>query len=114
MPLIEKDVDMTWNDEAKEKFTSAAHCHVCKQPVRGDKGRDHCNFTGQFRGAAHSQCNLKYKIDKKRYKLPIVFHNLHGYDAHLIFQKVKREYGKTNVIPNNSERYISFDVGCVV
>ena len=52
---------------------------------------------------------MKYKIDK--YKLPIVFHNLRGYDAHLIFQKVKREHGKINVIPNNSEWYISFDVG---
>ena len=32
-PLIEKDVDMIWVDEAKEKFKSAAHCHVCKEPV---------------------------------------------------------------------------------
>ena len=54
---------------------------------------------------------MKYKIDKKKYKLPIVFHNLRGDDAHLIFQKVKRKHGEINVIPNNSERYISFDVG---
>ena len=54
MPLIEKDVDMVWDDEAKEKFKSAAHCHFCKKTVRGDKVRDHCHFTGQFRGAAHS------------------------------------------------------------
>ena len=56
-------------------------------------------------------CNLKSKIDKKKYKLPIVFHNLRGYDTHLIFQKIKRKHGKINVIPNNSERDISFDVG---
>ena len=54
---------------------------------------------------------MKYEIDKQRYKLPIVFHNLRGYDAHLIFKKVKQEHGKINVIPNNSELYISFDVG---
>ena len=60
---------------------------------------------------AHNQCSLKYKIEKQRYKLPIVFHNRRGYDAHLIFQKVKREHGKINVIPDNSKRYISFDVG---
>ena len=30
MPLIEKDVDMIWNDETKEKIKSATHCHVCK------------------------------------------------------------------------------------
>ena len=52
---------------------------------------------------------MKYKIDKK--KKPIVFHNLRGYDAHLIFQKVKREHDKINGIPNNSERCISFHVG---
>ena len=46
-----------------------------------------------------------------RYKLAIVFHNLRGYDAHLIFQKIIRKHGKINVIPINSERYISFDVG---
>ena len=86
MPLIEKGVDMKWNDEAKEKFKSAAHCNVCKKTVGGDEVRDHCHFTGQFLGAAHSQCNLKYKIDKQRYKLPIVFRVLRGYDAHLIFQ----------------------------
>ena len=34
MPLIEKGVDMIWNDEAKEKFESAAHCHVCKKELR--------------------------------------------------------------------------------
>ena len=87
VPLIEKDVDMIWDDEAKEKFESAAHCHVCKQTVGGHKVGNHCHFTGQFRGAVHSQCNVKYKIDKKKYKLPNVFHNFRGYDAHLIFQK---------------------------
>ena len=54
---------------------------------------------------------MSYQITKKRYRLPIVFHNLRGYDAHLIFQKIQRKHGKINVIPNNSERCISFDVG---
>ena len=66
---------------------------------------------GKFRGAAHNHCNRQYKIDKSRYKLPVVFHNLRGYDAHHIFQKVNRKHGKIDVIPNNSERYISFSVG---
>ena len=58
IPLIEKDVDMIWDDEAEEKFKSATHCHVCKEPVGGDEVRDHCQFTGRFRGAAHNHCNL--------------------------------------------------------
>ena len=40
-----------------------------------------------------------------------MFHNLRGYDAHLIFQKVKSKHGHINVIANNSERYISFSLG---
>ena len=82
-----------------------------KKSLGGDNVRDHCHFAGQFRGAAHSQCNLNYKLTKKRYRLPIVFLNLHGHDSHLIFQKIKRKHGIINAIPNNSERHISFDVG---
>ena len=101
MPLIERDVDMIWSDEAKEKFESATHCHACPKPIGDDKVRDHCHFTGEFRGAAHQQCilNLNYRID-----------NLPGYDAHLIFQKIKRRHGKISDIPNNYKRYISFIV----
>ena len=68
-------------------------------------------YLGKFRGATHNQCNLNYKIEKSTYTLPVVFHNLRGYDAHLVFQKIKRRHGKIDVIPNNSERYISFTVG---
>ena len=40
--------------------------------------RDHCYFTGKFRGAAHNLCNLKYRRPKFT---PVLFHNLSGYDA---------------------------------
>ena len=56
MPLIEQDADMIWNDEAKEKFESATHYHTCKKKLNRlvePIVRDHCHFTGQFRGAAH-------------------------------------------------------------
>ena len=66
MPLIEKDVDMIWNDEAKEKVESATHCQKKLTRFVEPIVRDDCHFTGQFRGAAHQQCNLNYKIDKKK------------------------------------------------
>ena len=47
------------------------------------KVRDHCHVTGKFRGAAHNKCNLKLRIPKK---LPIIFHNLQGYDGHIILK----------------------------
>ena len=105
MPLIEKDVDMVWDGEARERFLFATYCHVCKKELNRlvePVVRDHCHFTG----AAHQHCKLNYKIDKSKYKLPVLFHNLRGYDAHLVFQKIKRRHGKIDVIPNNSERYI--------
>ena len=69
---------MVFGDDEKAVFDTAAECHICSQPFEdGDqKARDHCHFTGRFRGAAHFNCNLQYQISKQRYKLPVVFHNL--------------------------------------
>ena len=45
--------------------------------------KDHCHWTGKFKGAAHQQCNLMYR---KSYKIPCFFRNFSGYDSHHIFQ----------------------------
>ena len=116
IPIIEKDVNMIWNNEAIERFQSAIHCHLCEKELDQSNDvivRDHCHFTRQFHGTAHEHCNLQYKINKSRYKLPVVFHNLRGYDSYMIFQEVQRKHGKIDVIPNNSEHYISFTIGCL-
>ena len=69
------------------------------------KVRDHCHITGKYRGAAHSQCNLKLKIPKK---LPIIFHNLEGYDGHIIFKELNNfDNIDIQVIPKSSEKCIS-------
>ena len=63
MTLIEKDVDMIWDGEARERFLLAAHCHICKEELNRmvePVVRDHCHFTGRFR---HQHCSLNYKID---------------------------------------------------
>ena len=41
----------------------------------GHKVRDHCHWTGKYRGAAHNGCNLRKRISKK---IPVFFHNLSG------------------------------------
>ena len=69
------------------------------------KVRDHCHFTGRYRGAAHSLCNLKYR---KPNFTPVVFHNLSGYDSHLFIKNLGFSEGNIDCIPNNEERYISF------
>ena len=65
-------------------------CHICKKELNNDttessslecKVRDHCYFTGKYRGAAHNTCNLKYKIPKN---IPVIFHNMSIFDYHFI------------------------------
>ena len=53
---------MIFGKEEKERFDQQTKCLICKEKFgNGDKVRDHCHFTGKYRGAAHKLCNLKYK-----------------------------------------------------
>ena len=86
-------------------------CHICTKPLTDDdRVRDHCHITGIYRGAAHSACNLNYRITPKNWKLPAVIHNLKGYDWHLIVKALKSEFGRVGVIPQNLEKYFSLIV----
>ena len=70
--------------------------------------KDHCHYTGLYRGAAHRNCNLRYRIPSY---IPIVFHNLSGYDAHLFIRELAASVlggAKLNVIAKNKEDYITF------
>ena len=49
------------------------------------KVRDHCHYTEKFRGAAHSICNLKYKVPKE---IPIAIHNELTHDYHFIIKQL--------------------------
>ena len=53
------------------------------------KVRDHCHYTGKFRGAAHNNWNLRYKIPKE---IPIVFHNGSIYDYHFKIEQLTIEF----------------------
>ena len=93
----------------------ASTCHVCDQPLMVDgeldSVRDHCHITGKYRGAAHNACNLKLRLNPKITPIPVVFHNLRGYDSHLLMQAIGKVEGQVSCIPNNTEKYISFSVG---
>ena len=92
--------------EAEQKsFEEAKNCHICSKELKNDKVRDHCHFTGQYRGAAHNSCNLQCR---KPLILPVIFHNLQGYDAHLFIKKLSGLKGDLNCIPSTEEKYISF------
>ena len=78
-------------DENETIFQKATKCHICEKPFseKDIKVRDHCHITGKFRGAAHQDCNLK-QIKPENVKIPVIFHNLRGYDSHFIMQSISQ------------------------
>ena len=93
--------------EEEEQFRSSNTCWICEKLIDDDdeKVRDHCHVTGKFRGAAHWSCNINLQLTKK---VPVIFHNLRGYDSHLIFNELDKFDVKINVIPNGLEKYMAF------
>jgi len=71
-------------------------------------------MTGLYRGPAHSICNLQLRINPKRVRIPIVFHNLKGYDSHIIILAIEKHHGNVTCITSNSGKYISFSIKDVV
>ena len=99
-------------DVLKREHEAAEKCHICLKEFndpRNRKVRDHCHYTSLYQGAAHNNCNLKYRIPDY---IPIVFHNLSGYDAHLFIKELGRRFNKNDigVIAENREKYIRFNV----
>ena len=120
-----KPLRMTKEDE--EEFQKANECHICNIKYTNEdvKVRDHCHITGKYRGSANQECNLKLRVNPEEIKIPVIFHNLRGYDSHFIMQEIgeivkKHTYinknGKEtqmniNAIPNNMEKYMAFMLG---
>ena len=122
--FFNKPLKMTKEDE--EEFKKATTCHICdkKYTEKDIRVRDHCHITGKYRGSAHQDCNLKLRINPEEIKIPVIFHNLRGYDSHFIMQEIgaivkNNTYTKNgkeikmdiNAIPNNMEKYMAFMLG---
>ena len=89
-------------------------CHICQQKFYEDKKknyikvRDHCHYTGKFRGAAHKICNLMYNTPRE---IPAIFHNGSNYHYHLIIKALAKEFdGDFECLGENKEKYITFSV----
>ena len=115
LPYQLENTPMIMTEDQEVAFQAATHCYMCGDPFYEDyekwcKVRDHNHATGEYRGAAHAICNLNKKRSKH---IPVFFHNLRGYDAHLIMRGIHRyaEKRRIGVIPNNMEKYVSFQLG---
>ena len=114
----EKKEMIPLTDEEKETHENQKTCYICEKQFFTDKNskefrkmqkvRDYCHYTGKYRGAAHSNCNLNYKIPKE---IPVVFHNGSTYDCHFIIKQLAREFkGNFECLGENTEKHITFSV----
>ena len=88
-----------------KKHNRMSKCHICFKHFKDEdrKVRDHCHYSGEYRGVAHSLCNLQYKIPSY---IPVVFHNLTGYDAHLFIWELSKYGSQMGVTAKNTEDII--------
>ena len=101
--------------EEKKMHNKQKVCYICKRRFSTDnnnkkyhKVKDHCHYTGKYRGVAHDICNLRYKIPKE---IPVVFHNGSTYHYHFIIKELAEEFeGEFECLGENTEKYITFSV----
>ena len=103
---------MIFTEEDEEKHNLASSCYICGEGfVEDDKDkikvRDLCHFSGEYREPAHNGCNRK--LQEKRF-IPIVFHNLKGYDSHIFIKAFHDLEEEPHCIPQNSEKMITFSL----
>ena len=94
-------------NEDEEVYNNSRICWICKEELNTDKVRDHCHVTGKFTEAAHNKCNISLRLPKK---LAIIFHNLQGYDGHIIFKEINNFNVDIAVIPKGIDKYMSIIV----
>ena len=106
-------------DKEKETHENQKICQICEQEFCTNennekefklkqKVRDHDHYTGKYKGAAHSICNLRYKIAKE---IPVLFHNGYTCDYHFIIKQLAKEFkGNFDCLGENTEKYITFSV----
>ena len=96
--------------EEEERYEQSNICWICGKlfEISDEKVRDHCHIRGKYRAAAHGSCSINLKISKT---IPVIFHNLKGYDSHLIFKEMSTFNDlKISVIPNGLEKCMAFTV----
>ena len=107
-----KPLKMTKENEID--FQKAIKCHICDQQYtdKDIRVRDHCHITGKFRGSAHQDCNLKLQIKPDTIKIPVIFHNLRGYDSHFIMQEIGK-IAKEHTYTNKKDEKVEMNINCI-
>ncbi len=116
--ILKNPKPMVISESEKDQHKKTKNCYACgdefgtlrvnersKKEEKVIKCRDHCHITGKYRGAACDKCNLRMRVPKF---IPVLFHNLEGYDSHLFVKSLGLKEGDIKCIPKTDEKYISF------
>ena len=113
----------------QEKFHSkATYCYTCRQNFTESnyKVKHHDHTTSFYIAPTCNNCNLKLKLRQfakapqkleeedvgKEFFIPIFFHNLRGYDSHLIIKALDRYTAPgIKIIASTTEKFMSFSLG---
>ena len=105
-------------DNENKFYEEQEKCHICSKEFCYDKNEkkfkmcqkvsDHCHYTGQVRGAAHSICNLNNKVPQE---IPVKIHNGSKHDYHFLMKEIAEEFkAEFECLGENAEKYITFSV----
>ena len=110
----EKKEMIKLTEEEQYRHDTRKLCFLCKKTFFEDaknnyiKVRDHCHYTGKYRGEAHKRCNLMHNTPRE---IPVVFHNGPSFDYHFIIKGLAEEFeGGIECLGENKEKYITFSV----
>ncbi len=102
LKLTEKD---------KIKIRLQKKCYLCKKSLDQQLlARDHDHITGEFIGLACLACNLRFNQLPTSPIIPVIFHNLEGFDSHLLLSEIGNyvDVSEIKIVPRNSEKVLSF------
>ena len=106
-------------DNENKYYGEQEKCCICQKEFCYDKNEkkkfeiyqevtDHCHYTGNFKGAAHSTCNLSYKVSQE---ILVKIHNGSKDDYHFLIKELAEAFkGQYECLGENTEKYISFSV----
>ena len=116
--ILKNPKPIVMTDSEKDQHKETESCYACgiqfnttrmnkqsKKEEKVVKCKDHCHITGKYRGAACDKSNLRMKVPMF---VPVIFHNLEGYDSHLFVKSLGLEEGEIKCVPKTDEKYISF------
>ena len=111
---FEKNKMLPLTEEKLKLHQDSIVCYICRkqftQKLANDenyqKVRDHCHFTGKYRGAAYSIGNLGFNVLNE---VPVVFPNKSNYDYYFIIKKLANMYkGQFECLGEKQKKYTTF------